>query len=1177
MSDLHVLLLGPPEARFMGENIQIPRRLPRALLFYLASQGGVIGRDHILTLFWEEEPEASARRNLRDTLSRLKNTLPDPDLLYTDTSLVGLNFQRTTVDQIQFQDMLERLGRIPWQIPAEQPLPETTYRLMKSAVELWRSPKFLGGANFPSTTAMDDWLSYTSQRLEQQYGRIMQRLADHAFAAGDLGSAFDLTNAALVNDGLNEDLHLRLMQILVRMDRSSDARQHYERYRDMLRRDIGVEPSPPMVALSQQIRAAAGTRTHADTKPLWRVRQSVQVPFIGRQETLDYLQQAFHKGGGVFIFGEAGQGKTRLLQEFTSRLGAQVRPLVTTCRQAESSLPFQPFIELLRRHISREEWLALPSTWASRLALLLPELLELRRDLDRSFIEGATQMAPTHIRPTILEAIRQLFALLFKRQRLLLCLDDAHWADEASIATLAYLFERPPFNAQALLVAAARWEEYSPHLEAWMATLQHTPALRLVSLSRFTENEVKQLSQYVLGHVPPDEVVNNILTETGGNPFIILEALRAFLERGTQPGLEELAALPVVKSIQSLIDARLELLTTVSRDVIEAAAVLGTDFNPEALSQVTGHPPLEVANALEELEKRYLIELDHRSPASLRYRFIHDIFREALLLKIHPVRKRWLHANIAQVLESGPETRDKPALLAQHYEQAGETGLALGYWIQSGQRAHQLYSFHEADWSFSRAESLMEHSGLFEPEKILSLYSAWSEMAYEAQDPDKTQKVNSRLLRLGEGNNNPLLVGSALDGLSAACMLTKELDQGLALVDQAIIYLKRAADPLKILDAQIHRGMILAECKRYAEAVASFQEAIEGAAIADDVAVMTRRANATAHQARAMLMDGWPRRAQEIATQALDDYSALNLLRGQITATYTLALARFHGGEATQALNDSRIGATLAQRLEIVPQAGLFYGLTASIEMALGNFDLALENARRCMDLGDQHSLDGLTALGQQLFGELLIRLQNYTLAKEYLTKVSAAQAEPLLEAYPSLGLGYAIWSSEHTPASRQILEEALRSAEVSHIYPVLAYARLTRINADAQGAINAEMQSYLADLYQQADERGMVLVKLRAAALLGRQSLFRENAEAAIHIARSGIKIASQNNLSWLELQLRLLLDASLKSGKRTDPSNRGRILYLLEHLESGLSQEPFKQAFLDYRNSLQALLALP
>ncbi len=227
MTDLQVLLLGPPEARFMGENIQIPRRLPRALLFYLASQGGVIGRDHILTLFWEEEPEASARRNLRDTLSRLKNTLPDPDLLYTDTSLVGLNFQRTTVDQIQFQDMLERLGRTPWQIPAEQPLPETTYRLMKSAVELWRSPNFLAGANFPSTTAMDDWLSYTSQRLEQQYGRIVQRLADHAFAVGDLGSAFDLTNAALVNDGLNEDLHLRLMQILVRMDRPGDARQHY--------------------------------------------------------------------------------------------------------------------------------------------------------------------------------------------------------------------------------------------------------------------------------------------------------------------------------------------------------------------------------------------------------------------------------------------------------------------------------------------------------------------------------------------------------------------------------------------------------------------------------------------------------------------------------------------------------------------------------------------------------------------------------------------------------------------------------------------------------------------------------------------------------------------------------------------------------------------------------------
>ncbi len=84
------------------------------------------------------------------------------------------------------------------------------------------------------------------------------------------------------------------------------------------------------------------------------------------------------------------------------------------------------------------------------------------------------------------------------------------------------------------------------------------------------------------------------------------------------------------------------------------------------------------------------------------------------------------------------------------------------------------------------------------------------------------------------------------------------------------------------------------------------------------------------------------------------------------------------------------------------------------------------------------------------------------------------------------------------------------------------------------RGLINEEMQSYLADLYQQADERGMVLVKLRAAALLGRQSLLRGNAEDAIHIARSGIEIASQSNLSWLELQLRLLLDAALKSGRQ-------------------------------------------
>jgi tetratricopeptide (TPR) repeat protein len=756
-----------------------------------------------------------------------------------------------------------------------------------------------------------------------------------------------------------------------------------------------------------------------------------------------------------------------------------------------------------------------------------------------------------------------------------LCLDDSHWADEASIATLAYLFERPPFKNQALLLTTARWEEYSPHLEAWIAILQRSPGLRLVSLSRFSADEIKQLSLFVLGHIPPDEVIHKILTETGGNPFIILEALRTFLERGIQPDLLGLATLPVVKSVQDLVGARMELLTPVARDVIEAAAILGTEFDPEALHQVTGQPLLAVGNALEELEKRNLFELDQPSPGSLRYRFIHDIFREALLLMIHPVRGRWLHARVAKVLEAGPETRDKPALLAQHYEQAGETELALSSWIQSGNRAQQLYASHEADGAYSHAETLLNHSQVLDEGQILSLYTAWSELAYEAGDATKTQEINSRLLRFGELRNSPLLVGSALDGLSTACILTGELEQGLALADKSIGYLDRASHPLKLMDAHIHHGMILSQSRRYAEAVASFQKAIENGGEDIDGSALSRRASARNHQAHALLLNGWPRRSQDVAILATEEYSTLNHLRGQITATYNLALARFHCGEVTQALNDSRIGAILAQRLDIEHQAGLYYGLIATIEMSLGNFDHALENAQHCIDLGEQHDLDRLIAIGYHLFGELLTRLQQYPLAAKFYKMAPLSPEEVYLESYPSLGLGYALWNCQPSPASSQILEDALCSAEASQIFPVLAHARMIRLSTSSQTATGRDTRANLTDLYQQADERGMILIKLRATSLLGRQLLSDGHIEEAIRIARSAIEIASQSNLAWLELQLRLLLDSALQPASQGDPSNRGRILYLLARLESGLSREPYKQAFLEYRASLQALLA--
>lgn len=1166
MSRIQVLLLGPPEVRFNGENVQIQRRTTRALLFYLASQGGKVGRDQLLPLFWEDEAEQSARRRLSDTLSRLKTALPDPNLLHVDTSLVSLDFQRIEVDQLRFEQLVDQAGRLPWQIPLDQPLPEACYQPLTAAINLWRSPHFLAGANFPSTSMLDAWLSRTSQRLEQEYSRVVRRLADHASTEGDQDYALELTRLALLIDDIDEDLHYRHLDLLMHMGRYSEARQKFEAYQELLRRDLGIEPSPRLVALYRQIRSSSSSKTQVDTKSAWHIRQSVQVPFIGRQETLEYLQRSLYIGGGVFIFGEAGQGKTRLLQEFTAKIKPQRRLLVTTCRQAESNLPFQPLIELLRQYILPDEWLRLPAVWASQLSLLLPELTTLRKDLDRPVVETSAQMAPGQVRSMILEAVRQLFLLVFKKQPIILCLDDAHWADEATIATLAYLLERSPFESEALLVASARWEESSPYLEALMASLGQSSGVRVISLSRFTESEIKEMSRHVLGYIPPDPFASHLCNETGGNPFIILEALRTFLEGNIQPDFSRMSTLSVVKSIQDLVSVRMNLLTPAARDIIEAAAVLGTDFNPDMISEVTGHSPLEVGNALEELEKRSLIELAERSAGSMRYRFIHDVFREMLLQNIHPVRARWLHAQVAQILEMKPQTQEQAALLASHYEQAGETSLAFDYWIDAGKHARQLFSLTDAVWAFSRAEELISSAPFLSDEQILALYSEWSEMEADSENMESLQTVNTSLLKLGEIRNSPLLLGSALDGLSLACLSSTQYDQGLALTGQAIAYLTRSANPGKLMDAYLHRGTFLYHAKQYQQAIRAYEEALSLGEMVRGDQVLKASARAYYQRSLANLMNGRLHSAEADANQSLELFTSVNLVRGQISAYYALALARYYLGRYHQARMDSQLGITLAQRLQVDASLGQLYATLSRIELARGYVDLALELAERAIEIGEKKQLPEIASTGYSLIGDLYLWLHRPEQAAEYYQMaVHVSQDSHMVEVY-NIRRGIAL--TQQAPGEPEIMPlleptEPIESGLVEDNAMLLKSLQLTK-SGDLAGAYAVAEQ-----LVDRSLEDGNALIHIMSARIWAEIKAEQGDSISALASLRSAIRYAADLPHPWGELELIKLMDHLQSQAGSPDPRIRQRIDDLLDHLDNHLSREPYKQAFLAFRQS--------
>ncbi|MFN2152114.1 MAG: BTAD domain-containing putative transcriptional regulator, partial [Anaerolineales bacterium] len=334
---LQILLLGPPVVHWKGEMLSFQRRLPRALLFYLAWQGRMVLRETILDLFWGSNSKSS-RSRLTETISRLRATLPDDDFLISHEGLIGLDMNRVYVDCQHFEELVDLAGHIPWQIPETEPLPLETYQILSQANQLWRGIFALPGVSFP-TAALDHWLRQSTERLQGLRFNILVKLSAHAYAMLDFQGSLDLARIALEYEPYNEDVQLKIMQSLVKLGQFGEALQYFENTRQSMLEELEINPSPQMIQLYREIRRLDAPPL-SDYEPKWELHPSMDVPFVGRRNALLKINQSLAQGKTMVILGESGQGKSRLVQEYVNLINPRPRLLLTVCRSTESTLPF---------------------------------------------------------------------------------------------------------------------------------------------------------------------------------------------------------------------------------------------------------------------------------------------------------------------------------------------------------------------------------------------------------------------------------------------------------------------------------------------------------------------------------------------------------------------------------------------------------------------------------------------------------------------------------------------------------------------------------------------------------------------------------------------------------------------------------------------------------------------
>jgi len=1165
MITLQILLLGPPEVRWGNKMISIQRRIPQALLFYLASRGSMINREELISIFWRDVPATKARARLSVNLSRLRSSLPDPSIIIADRTLVGLDFDRTFVDQREFEALIDRAGCLPWQIPETKPLPEHTCRLLQQSIDLWRTSHFLAGNKLPSTPALDEWLTRTAAHLEHRRGNVIERLADHAYAIGDLETALNLAHDALESNELSENLHYRVMQYLIEMGRINEARQHFDHVRGLMRRELDISLPPKLVSFYKRV-YKPDNGPAPETLPKWAIHSSTDVPFVGRQDTLLQIGRIFNQHKGAFILGEAGIGKTRLIQQFASEIRPAPRLLVATCRPLEKNLPFQPINDVLRRHVTPDEWLTLSPVWATHLARLLPELEIMRPELEPPSIPED----PAQAQVLLLDAIRQVFILLAEKQKLIFVLDDAHWADEATLSTVAYLFARPPFDRNASLAVLARQEEITPHLENTLTSIRQSRHGVLIYLPQLSREDISDLTSFILQNTPSPEFVKNLANGTGGNSLFILETLRNILESDHKFDLSGNTPIPLAESLLNLIRGRIHRLSTFTRNVLETAAIIGTTFEPKVISAVTQQSDTKVVQALDDLERNLIIHALPHSSTQLRYRFVHDKFREALLLDISPAKAQMLHGRVATILTDKPQP-EQAAILAHHYEAAGELITAFDYWVNAGQHARQIFAIADATRSFAQAENLIAHidQGLSNDD-IYRLYADWCEMAFETSDTELIRKLGNSLLTLGEQRQGSLLIGTALDTLSDACMTANQFEEGLDFATRAIPYLEQSGNTFEHMEAYIHRGVFLYMLNHMDDASEAFQDALALGTDSNSPKIIGARANAHYQISLLRTIGGWPERGYEHALMSLDDANASNRIYLQPSAYFVLALSSFYLGEYVRAREYSQLGIELAQRSQGWRMLGYLHSYAAAAVLMMGYVDLALEHASEAIKLGEKYKLNDVFALGCRQFGDLYNYLRNPAQAAHHYQRGFDAIGENFMGIDNLFRLGFAIFQTGQKEKGHQTMDLALAAFQSGSVGLGIIMTQIYQARAYAQSEKWDQARQLANHLKDETTWRLITASRLTAITLLGIIALHDEQLDSAIDHFKSVIHGAKSLDNVWMELKAQIELDKALHLAGIEDEMPRQRIDELIAQLSANTTDESIQQVFLSFQQQI-------
>jgi TOMM system kinase/cyclase fusion protein len=544
-------------------------------------------------------------------------------------------------------------------------------------------------------------------------------------------------------------------------------------------------------------------------------------PLVGREQEVALLLERWAQvkdglGQVVLLSGEAGIGKSRLVQVLTAHVAAEPQAWLTPCQCSPyyQNTALYPMLDLLERVVLRFAREESPAQKLSKLegfvvqyGLPLAEAIPLFAallSLPLTADYAPLTMSPEQQKQQTLQALLTILLRRAAQQPVLFVMEDLHWVDPSTLELLSLLVDQGPTTR--ILVLLTFRPDFPP---PWTGCAHLTQ----VTLPRLPRRQAAEMTGQVAHRKAlPPEVVEQVVAKTDGVPLFVEELTKMVLESGLLQEREEryeltgsLPPLAIPATLHDSLMARLDRLATV-KSLAQLGATLGREFSYNLLQAVAPWDEGTLQRGLQQLvEAEFLYQ--QGLPPQATYLFKHALIQEAAYQSLLRSTRQRHHQHIAQVLEAQfPELCEtQPELLAHHYTEAGLLAQAVPYWQRAGQRAVQRFAHREAIGHLTKGLELLK--GLPEtPEHTqqeldlqTALAPAW--MAAKGYAAPEVEQAYGRARELCRQLGETARLFSVLRGLGAFYFVRGKYQTARELGEELLSLAQSPQDPARLLGA----------------------------------------------------------------------------------------------------------------------------------------------------------------------------------------------------------------------------------------------------------------------------------------------------------------------------------------------------------------------------------------